>query len=187
MAFPTFFMVNFLVLCVSTLWTLLYVAAILVLYLHDDYDFKDFLVEDYMVYVIYVKFAVYLVLLGLVGSIKCTRLRHIYLTLAVVYLLDALIAGCFVMMYFLNFDKLKTKYDLECILFVAISNGIIILLDLIVMPILRCFHRQEEYRKNIGLKPIPRRGKKISRANDTLREFSTSFVIDSFDHKPFKL
>ena len=154
---PPLHTVNTILIGLHSTWVILYIAAIVLVSVDSKYkqEDADFLVEQCIAYV---KFGVYIVLFSLIILVKYIYVSRIYLTLATVYLLDAVVSLCIILVYFGRFDnnsyQNNGKYRDEYVLFVAITNGLVILLDLVMLPVLRCFHRQDEYRKNIGLPPL---------------------------------
>ena len=152
---PPLHLVNIILLGFHTTWTILYIAVIVFISADSSYKQEEanFLAEQCIVYA---KFCVYIVLFSLVVLVKYIYVSRIYLTLASVYFMDFVVSICILLAYFARYDdeEKSGKYRTEYVLFVSITNGLVILLDLIMLPMLRCFHRQDEYRKNIGLPPL---------------------------------
>ena len=152
---PPLHLVNIFQLVFHTAWTILYIAAIIFIYTDSNYkqEKEEFLAEQCIVYL---KFGVYVVLFGLVVLVKYIYVSRIYLTLASIYFMDCIVSICILLAYFARYDDSQNlgKYRTEYVLFMSITNGLVVLLDFVMLPMLRCFHRQDEYRKNIGLPPL---------------------------------
>ena len=152
---PPLHLVNIFQLIFHTAWIILYIAAIVFISTDSNYkqEEEEFLAEQCIVYL---KFGVYIVLFTLVVLVKYIYVSRIYLTLASVYFMDSIVSICILLAYFTRYDGSQSseKYRIEYVLFVSTTNGLVVLLDLVMLPMLRCFHRQDEYRKNIGLPPL---------------------------------
>lgn len=165
---PQLHLVNIFQLIFHTTWTIIYIAVISLISTNISYkqEKEEFFTEQCITYL---KFGVYVVLFTLIVLVKYVYVSRIYLMLASVYFIDCIISICILLAYFVRYDdsQISEKYRTEYVLFVSITNGLIVLSDIFMLPMLRCFHRQDEYRKNIGLPPLSTiKRRRVSKVDD---------------------